>query len=221
PRYSRRLRPSKRMGTASCFPTYPTMPHILLSFYPFSPFFPLTLPSPLASCLPPASDGPAGGNARRRAAHPGLFTCKALAIASEWAHTGVVFETNVPNDTAVMDRHSMTKPAVTDSSMGPDHTALADDRLSFQRHMGMEDRVLPDLHVRVDPGRHGILEGDPRLHPVSTELLSHDPLRSRKLFAGINAQPFLRLPGRYRCHSEPSLHGQRHNIGQIIFLLGV
>src|SRR5439155_25637292 len=37
---SRRLRPSKRMGTATCFPTYPTMPHNLLPFYPFSPFFP-------------------------------------------------------------------------------------------------------------------------------------------------------------------------------------
>ena len=115
----------------------------------------------------------------------------------------------------------MTESAVADSSMGPDHAALADDRLSFKRHMGTEDRVLPDLHVRVDPGRRGILEGDPRLHPVSTELLSHDPLRSRKLFAGINAQSFFRLPGRYRCHPEPSLHGQRHNIGQIVFLLGV
>src|SRR5207249_4129156 len=121
PRYSRRLRPSKRMGTASCFPTYPTMPHILLSFYPFSPFFPLTLPSPLASCLPPASDGPAGGNARRRAAHPGLFTCKALAIASASAGTFSVTvdpaAITAPRPTVTGATNCVSLPTNTSSSM--------------------------------------------------------------------------------------------------------
>ena len=85
----------------------------------------------------------------------------------------------------------------------------------------MDDGVLPDRDVAIDVGRRRILDRDTGRHQLLVLLLSHDSAHCRELGAAVDAANLVGIRDGDGFDDAPSLAENRHEVGQIVFALGV
>ena len=117
--------------------------------------------------------------------------------------------------------HPVREDASVDHAPGLDPHPPADPRRAEQGHSGIDDRVLPDGHFRLDVRPPWVHQGDAGRHQFVELPLLQDPRRLGQLPPGVDPPHFVRLRRRHRDHALP--FGQRFEdeVRQVILPLGI
>ena len=127
------------------------------------------------------------------------------------------FKLGFSKHATVANQDPIVEHAVRQANMRVDDAILADAGRSFQRDMGVNDRIRPDRHIGVDPGTHRIMKGHARFEPLQVDLAPRYLLGHRQLPAGIDPQPLIGIPKGQGRDTKPALLGHADQIGEVIF----
>jgi hypothetical protein len=86
---------------------------------------------------------------------------------------------------------------------------------------GVQQRVLADLHVHVDPGGQRVDDGDAGPLVALDDAVAQQPSGRRQLHPVVDAHRLVRVLGQVRRHGEPSGAVQADDVGEVLLALRV
>jgi hypothetical protein len=149
-----------------------------------------------------------------------LFQCRVHAQMRKRPDGTVRRDFRVDDDRVILHDDVVSELGVRNASARSNHTLFTDHRLSFNRHVRMNDSVATDLSFRTDVGMRGINKRHATFdHQPSNRIAADQIFKLREFGACVDARNLARVRVRENFNLATRRENDLGNVSQVILTL--